>query len=340
MILNRARRLLVVGPHGCPRVAVVAGVAVLALVAACSADDTGVNGTADGSDRPTIVVTTSVLGAVVSEVVDGLAEVAVVVPDGADPHAFRPSAKDLASIEDAAMLVTNGGGLEPGLDDAIEAAADAGTPVFVATDHVPLRTFGSGEVPEHVDEDADAHAGEAVGEAQEEHDDGGEDPHFWVDPISIKRVVGALASDLAAVDLDVGLQAAAIEQRLDDLDTEVRSRLATIPPERRVLVTGHESLGYFADRYDLTVVGAVIPSTTSQAASSAGELAELKEAIEEHRVPAIFTEIGTPPPVVQTIADETGARVVELTTHTLPEDGSYFTFVRELASGVYDGLGS
>jgi zinc/manganese transport system substrate-binding protein len=288
---------------------------------ACATDDSGA-----APDRPTIVVTTAVLGAVVSEVVGDRAEVEVIVPNGADPHEFRPSAKDLARIEGAALVVANGAGLEPTLDDALDAAEDGGTSVFRATDHVPLRAFADRDA-----DGSDADGGDA-------HEDG-RDPHFWLDPLSMKLVVAALGTELAReAGLDVAAETNAMQARLDELNAEVASMLAVVPAERRVLVTGHESLGYFADRYGFTLVGAVIPSTTSQAASSAGGLAELKEAILRNRVPAIFTELGTPPAVVRTIADETGVRVVELSTHTLPDDGSYPTFIRDLADGVVNGL--
>jgi ABC-type Zn uptake system ZnuABC Zn-binding protein ZnuA len=95
-------------------------------------------------------------------------------------------------------------------------------------------------------------------------------------------------------------------------------------------------MGYFTQRYGFKLVGVIIPSLSSQAQVSAADLAALKKAIEEHQVKAIFTELGTSPVVARAIGDETGVQVVELATHTLPADGSYFTFMKNMA-GVITG---
>jgi zinc/manganese transport system substrate-binding protein len=76
----------------------------------------------------------------------------------------------------------------------------------------------------------------------------------------------------------------------------------------------------------------------SQAEVSAGDLAELKKAIQENNVKAIFTELGTSPAVAASIGKETGVKVVELTTHALPSDGSYFTFMTDIAKVIAEGL--
>ena len=111
-----------------------------------------------------------------------------------------------------------------------------------------------------------------------------------------------------------------------------------IPEAQRKLVTGHESMGYFADRYDFQLIGALIPSLSSQSQVSASNLAGLRALIEREDVPAIFNEAGTPEGVAEAIADQAGARVVEIATHDLPDDGSYFTFMRDVAAAVEDGL--
>ena len=111
-----------------------------------------------------------------------------------------------------------------------------------------------------------------------------------------------------------------------------------MPPADRKLVTGHESMGYFAQRYGFKLIGAVIPSITSQAEVSASGLAALKKLIEDNKVKAIFTELGTSPAVVNELGKETGIKVIQLSAHSLPEDGSYFTFERNLARVIVDGL--
>lgn len=301
----------------------VAAVGAVPLAAACGSDE----GAADG--RPTIVVTTTVLGAVVSELVGDAAEVQVLMPDGIDPHDFQPSARDAAAIGDADLVVENGLDLEEGLEDAVEGARGDGVAVFTATDHVDLRAIGAGG-GDHAEEE-DAHA--------EEEEHGTEDPHIWMDPIAMRDVAVALAPAVRdELGLDLARGGAGLAGRLEALDDELRGTLAAIPAERRRLVTGHESMGYFADRYGFELIGALIPSFSSQAQVSASNLAALREQIEREGVPAVFTERGTPPGVAEAIGDQTGARVVEIATHDLPDDGSYATFMRAAAAAVRDGL--
>ena len=91
-------------------------------------------------------------------------------------------------------------------------------------------------------------------------------------------------------------------------------------------------------RFWLIANGALIPSISSQAEASAAALAGLKDRIEEAGADVIFTEVGTPSDIAEAIADETGATVVELPSHTMPQDGSYFTFVRTIAADVAGAL--
>jgi zinc/manganese transport system substrate-binding protein len=129
-----------------------------------------------------------------------------------------------------------------------------------------------------------------------------------------------------------------LDGRLESLDKEIMSAVNTLPQANRNLVTGHESMGYFAQRYGFKLVGAIIPSITTQADVSASDLAQLKKLITDNQVKAVFTELGTPKSVADTIGSETGIKVIELATHNLPPDDSYFTFVRNMANSIVDGL--
>jgi len=311
-----------------PRAALAALAALLVLLplAACGGDGAG-----DAGDRPRVVVTTAVLGALVRDLVGEDAQVEVLMPEGADPHDFQPSARDAGRLRDADLVVVNGLGLEAGLDDAVDRAREDGAAVFTATDHVALRPAGGGEAhaeEEHADEEE--HAGE------EEHGD--EDPHVWLDPVAMSGVVAALGPELARrTGLDTGPRTAALRGRLAALDADLRARAATVPPGRRVLITGHDSMGYFAARYGFRLAGAIVPSLSSQAEPSARRLAELVEVIRAAGVPTIFTELGTPAPVARSVADEAGVAVVELPTHTSP-DGTYAGLMTRLMDLVVTGL--
>lgn len=279
---------------------------------------------------PRIVVSYPVLGSVVRELVGDRATVEVLMGDGVDPHDWSPSARDVETIHQADLVVVNGLGLEEGLHDALEEAAAAGVPVFEATDHVALRAL----------DDAPGH------EAEDGHDTahgpggpGAVDPHFWVDPLSMRDVVLALGPVVAGLGVEITEREAALVSALTALDAEVRTMLEVVPPERRKLVTGHESMGYFADRYGFELVGAVVPGLSSLGEVSAGQLAAIATVIREHGVPAILTEVGTPQAVVDAIAAETGVTVIQLPSHALPADGSYRTFIRDIAAAIATALG-
>jgi zinc/manganese transport system substrate-binding protein len=280
-------------------------------------------------ERPEIVVTYAVLGSVVQDLVGDRATVTVLMGTGVDPHDWSPSARDIETVHQADLVVANGSGLEEGLHDALEEAAASGVPVFEATDHVTLRSLGG--------EDHDAPAAEEH-DGADDHEHAGVDPHFWVDPLSMRDVVVALAPVLAGLGVDVSAREADLVARLEALDAEVRTILDVVPADRRELVTGHESMGYFADRYGFELIGTVIPSLSSQGEVSASQLSAIAATIRDHAVPAIFTEIGTPQAVVDAVASETGVEVVQLPSHNLPADGSYLTFIRDIASAIAGAL--
>jgi zinc/manganese transport system substrate-binding protein len=276
------------------------------------------------SPKKSIVVTYSILGSIVKELVGDKATVTVSMPNGLDPHEWEPSARDIETINKADLVIENGLGLEGGMEKTLEAARSKGVKFFTASDHVVVRHVGPGEGIPSGDPD------QAIGAA---------DPHLWLDPVAMKNVVIALVPALMEyLNLDVAAQANALEDRLDSLNTEVANITAQLATDNRKLVTGHESMGYFAQRYDFKLVGVIIPSLSSQAGVSASDLAALKKSIQDNQVKAIFTELGTSPAVAKAIGDETGVRVVELTTHALLGDGSYFTFMRSLATVIANAL--
>lgn len=302
---------------------VLAGGLVLASCGAAS--EPGGPGASGGA----VVVTYSVLGDVVAQLVDGRAPVTVIIPDGRDPHEFSPSARDVEAIEAASIVVANGLDLEEGLVEPLELAADAGTRVFYATDHITVRELDPGAP-------ADEH-----GDEHDEHGHDGGDPHLWTDPNAMAELLPDLAAaleDVLGVDLDERL--AALQADLADLDTEVRSIMSVVPEGECKLVTGHESLGYFADRYGCELVGAVVPSLSSTAAASARDLAELADLVETEGVRAIFTDAATPSDVAVRLADDLDVALVELPSHDLPDEGGYQAFVVELATRIADGLTS
>lgn len=302
------------------------------LVASCGDHERSAPvATIDG--KPVVVVTYSILGDVVRQLVGDAAAVVVVIPDGQDPHEFSASARDIETMLGAALLVSNGLGLEEGLLDAIHQAGDDQVPVFEVADHVTVRQFGAGEPTETGDD-----ASHADDHAHDQAYDGG-DPHLWTSPATMAEMLPDLATALEAalgVQLDASL--ARVQADLTALDADTAAIMATIPAGRCKLVTGHESLGYFADHYGCRIIGAVIPSLSSTAEASAKELAALEDLATAEGVAAVFTEVGTPAKVAQQVADTVGVPLVELPSHNLPETGGYAAYITDLATRIATAL--
>ena len=273
--------------------------------------------TAAGSDRPLVAVTTNILGDVVTEVVGDQADVMVLMPPGADPHSFEVSAQQAARLRSADLVVENGLGLEEGVARHVQAAAEDGVPVTTAGDAVDALEWTT-------------------------EDDSGPDPHFWTDPGRMVDVVEALDVDLREVGIEpAGTDAYLAE--LQDLDDEMTTALATVPEDRRALVTNHHVFGYLADRYGFRVVGAVIPSGTTLASPSAADLRDLADAIDEAGVPTIFADASQPARLAEVLAEEVDVHVEirPLATESLTEDGdasTYLGMMRSNTQAIVDGL--
>ena len=213
---------------------------------------------------------------------------------------------------------------------------------------------GSGdahEEDEHAHEE-DEHAHEEDEHAHEEdehghgHAHGAFDPHFWFDPIRVKVAVNVIADRLAAIDpanADAYIQRAAeYGQELDELHAWTQEQVRMVPPDRRLLVTSHDSLSYFASLYGFKVVGLVIPSLATHVEPSAEHIAGLVDVIREHNVPALFGETTVSDKLAQAVARETGASLVQLYSGSLGSEGSgadtYLGMVRTNVERIVEAL--
>lgn len=275
-------------------------------------------------DRPLVIVSTNILGDVVGELVGDEAEVVTLMKPNADPHSFEISAQEAARLRSADLIVSNGLGLEEGLQQHLDEASAEDVPTFVAGDAIDILDYSEGDAQ------------------------GNPDSHFWTDParmISVVDALGPILADLDGIDPAVVTEhTAQYHQQLQSLDAEMTEVFAAIPEQRRALVTNHHVFGYLADRFDFRVVGAVIPGGTTLAAPSASDLAELVGAVEETGVPAIFAESSSPDRLVQALASEANIRVdvVELFTESLtaPDGGApdYLSMMRTNTERISDGL--
>jgi zinc/manganese transport system substrate-binding protein len=351
-IRNRPRR----SPHA--GLAAVVCAATLMLTA-CQTDAASIgqtSGASAGTDPLSIVATTTILADVTARVAGDAAEVTAVMEIGADPHNFEASARQLAEMQEADLIVANGANLEEHLLDPLAEAERAGVPVFHATDHIEILTLTSGRAHE-----SDAHEEAAASEAAHDeasetapqtaraseaepqdhaHEEGSVDPHFWMDPLRMADVARALGEQIAELSGDadaIGARADDYAAQLERLDRDIDEILEAIPDDARTLVTNHESFNYFADRYGFTVVGTVIPSVTTGAEPSAQDLEALANTIEQRQVTAVFAENTAPEQLAQTLAAEVGTevQVVELYSDSLGEEGSdAATYVDMLAANA------
>ena len=280
--------------------------------------------------------------------------------DAIDPIEFAAShAGEVELLEDLMHIVheVEDGEIDAdtGLEEIEELIADA------EDEEEGEEHAGDEELPEHVMEiiaeveagDIDAAAAieaiEALGEEGEEehegHGHGVHDPHFWFDPLRVKIAVSDIAARLSTLDPDgsdaYSANAAAYNARLDELHAWTQEQVGLVPSERRLLVTSHDSLGYFANLYEFEVVGVVL-STTTEVEPSAEDLAELIHEIEEFGVQAVFGETTVSERLAEAVATESGVGLFRLYSGSLGTEGSgaetYIDMVRTNVERIVEAL--
>lgn len=269
----------------------------------------GCSATAAG--KPTVVVTTNILGDITRNLVGDQAEVVVLMEANADPHSFGISARQAAVIEDADLIIHNGGGLEEGVLNHVEAAAAEGVPALAAMDAVEPLTFAH---------EADGSEGTASGAV---------DPHFWTDPSRVAQaaeaIAGSVLEHVQGVDAEtVRNHTAGYVRQLAELEASMEASFAGIDPGKRKLITNHHVFGYLAQRFGFEVIGAVVPSGTTLASPSSADLDDLTGKIRSAGVVAIFADSSQPERLAQVLASEAGQdiAVVPLFTESLGGEGS------------------
>lgn len=241
------------------------------------------------------------------------------LPIGADPHSFQPTPGDMRKVADCNVLIANGAGLEEFLNELLQNAGGQHLVIEAAA--------GLTSRAPRADEAAQGGSG---GAREHEHEG---DPHFWLDPNNAVKYVENIRDGLSHADPEEAAGYAARAQAyivtLRELDQWVRTQMQQVPQSQRLLVTNHESLGYYADRYGLTIVGTVVPSVSSLASPSAQQVTRLVTDMQQLGVRAIFLETGNNPQLARQIAQETGISVVtELYTHSITAaDGPAPTYV-------------
>ena len=262
---------------------------IITLTALASLFLTGCGSAPKSSDgRLKALTSTTFLADITRNIAGDRISVDSLLPVGADPHAYQAAPSDVAKIAESDLLILNGLEYEHFIEPLLENAGGERLMIEATAGLSPRKDAGS------------------------EH---GVDPHMWLDPNLVVTYVENIRDGLIQVDVE-GTQiykanADAYIAQLKDLDKWIVEQVNTIPAERRLLVTNHEAVGYFAERYGFEVAGAVIPSLSTDAGTSAKELAALIEVIKTSGAPAIFLGEVENPDLANQIAAETDVRVVD-----------------------------
>jgi ABC-type Zn uptake system ZnuABC Zn-binding protein ZnuA len=231
------------------------------------------------SGRPPVVATTTQVADMTRAVAGDRIRVEQILQPGSDPHEYEPRPSDAEAVATAKVVIRSGGDVDGWLSGLI-GQAGGGARVVTLIDSVKRE---------------------------------GADPHWWQDPRNGERAVGAIRDALVRADPGGApgyrARAAAYIGRLESLDGEIASCVARLAPGARKLVTSHDALGYYAHRYGFAVIGAAIPSLSTQAQPSAAATQRLVSQIRAQRVAAIFPESALSPKLEQAIARDAGARV-------------------------------
>jgi zinc/manganese transport system substrate-binding protein len=297
-------------------ISVLLGIALIAaalVVGGCR--DGGRTGSASG---PTVVATTTQVGDFVRNVGRRRVDVHQILHPNTDPHEYEPRPSDVKTVAGAALTVRSGGDVDDWLGDVIDnAGGDA--KVLTLSERIHTRTDDAGDL----------------------------DPHWWQDPRNAELAVAAIRDALARADpagaATYRRNAARYLSRLERLDRQTADCIGRIPERLRKLVTTHDALGYYAARYGLDVIGAVIPSLSTQAQPSAGDIQRLVDQIRRTGVKAIYPESSVNPKLEQAVARESGATIgAPLWADTLgPAGSSGATYIDSIAANtgaIVDGL--
>lgn len=316
-------------------VAAVAGVLAVACGGAQTGGESGSGGSGSEGEVK-VAATISVIGDMVERVGGDRVEVSTIVPVGGSPETFQPKPSDAGRISDARVVFENGLGLETWLEDLTESAGGEDQKVLELSDG--LEPIEGGE--EHGHEEG-AHE-EAAAEDGHEHAEG--NPHFWLDVGNAEHYVEGIRDALIEADPEgeeeYRANAREYLAELEDLDGYIAERAATIPEDRRKLVTFHDAFPYFAEAYGFELVGVVVRNPDAEPSSR--EVAGVVREIEEENVPAIFTEPQFNAGLADTIAREADVEVYELYSDTLTEEeagGTYVDMMRTNIDRITEALG-
>lgn len=289
-----------------------AALASLVLVAGCngSAASPSPSESTGAAVDYTVIATTSVFADLAQLALGDNVTIETIIPAGVDVHTFEPSPADAQKLAGADLIVMNGLGLDEWALSLLEAAGKGEEDVLELAEGIDESNAWVYLEGEEHDEEAGEEHSEGEGE---EHGHGGTDPHIWLDPKGAAIYVNRIAARVAA---ELPERAAEIESARDAglaeiaaLDEELRVGFAAVEASARKIVTFHDAFGYFARAYEIEIVGVAVEAPGQE--PSAKEIAALIDAIKAAGVTSVFSEAQFPSKVLDQVAAETGATVLE-----------------------------
>jgi manganese/iron transport system substrate-binding protein len=263
-------------------------------------------------DRLKVVATTSVLCDLTKQIARDTIDLTCLLKPGVDAHVYEPVPEDRKAIENAQLIFYSGYDLEPGLIKIIKSTSNSAPKIAVAEVAVTDPLMGE----EHGHEHQEKAQGEQV-----------PDPHVWHDAQNGSRMAGVIQTNLAQLaPANAELytkNAEALKEELTQIDSWIKSEIATIPKANRKIVTTHDAMGYYAAAYGIPVEGAIQGISTEEK-PTATRVKELVDSVEATKVPTIFAEIVVNPKLIQTVAKEANVKLSdrELFSDSLGEPGS------------------
>jgi ABC-type Zn uptake system ZnuABC Zn-binding protein ZnuA len=284
--------------------AVGATLASLVLVVGCNgsaASPSPSESTGAAADY-TVIATTSVFADLAQLALGDNVTIETIIPAGVDVHTFEPSPADAQKLAGADLIVMNGLGLDEWALSLLEAAGKSEEDVL--------------ELAEGIDESnawVYLEGEEHDAAATDVHEHGGSDPHIWLDPkgaaIYVDRIAARVAAELPERVMEIESARDAGLAEIAALDEELRVGFAAVDASARKIVTFHDAFGYFARAYEIEIVGVAVEAPGQE--PSAKEIAALIDAIKAAGVTSVFSEAQFPSKVLNQVAAETGATVLE-----------------------------
>lgn len=245
-----------------------------------------------GSGSLHVLASTTILADIAQNVAGDRFKVESLLPDGADPHAYQAAPSDVKKLEDSNVLILNGLDYEQFIKPLLENAGGERLTIIASDGLQPNQMEGEENPSQMVN-----------------------DPHMWLDVNRAIHYAENIRDGFIKADPDGAetykTNADAYIGQLKDLDSWIMEQVNTIPTEKRLLVTNHDAMGYFAERYGFKIVNSILPSFSSEASASAQDIAKSVEAIKASGTTAIFLDEVENAELANQVASETGVKVID-----------------------------